>query len=86
MCLMFIDQILTPNVKVFAVYLFESERLGSFLRRSCLPHTDGGAGASGDDQLQVGTDGAEDLTPLGQTFVHHQRLAPDPRGKQTFVF
>lgn len=55
-------------------YLLERQRLGPLLGRPRLPHADGGAGAAGDDQLQVGTDGAEDLTPLRETLVHHQRL------------
>lgn len=45
-------------------HLFECERLGPLLGRPRLPHTDGRAGAAGDDQFGVGTDGAEDLTPL----------------------
>lgn len=56
------------------LYLFECQRLGLLLAGPCLPHTDGGAGATSDDQFGVGTDGTEDLTPLGQTLVHHQRL------------
>lgn len=54
--------------------LFECQRLGLLLAGTRLPHTDGGAGASSNDQFGVGTDGTEDLTPLGQTLVHHQRL------------
>lgn len=55
-------------------YLLECQGLGPLLGGSRLPHTDGGAGATGDDQLWVGTYGTEDLTPLGQTLIHHQRL------------
>lgn len=60
--------------EVVCAHLFERQGLGSLLGRARLPHADGGAGASGDDELRVGTNGTEDLTPLGQTLVDHQGL------------
>lgn len=67
------------QVSAFSFHLFERERLGSLLGGSRLPHADGGAGAAGDNQLRVWTYGTEDLTPLGQTLIHHQRLKPEGR-------
>lgn len=66
--------ILLAGCVCVCLYLFECQRLGLLLAGPSLPHTDGGAGASSDNQFGVGTDGTEDLTPLGQTLIHHQRL------------
>lgn len=67
-----------PALRLFVfIYLFERKWLCPLLWGSRLPHTDGGAGAAGDNQLWVWTYGTEDLAPLWQTLVHNQRLKQD---------
>lgn len=70
-----------PCIGVFGnswcLYLFECKWFGFLLGGSCLPHTDGSAGATGDNQLWVWTYGTKNLTPFCQTLVHHQRLERD---------
>lgn len=58
----------------WCLYLFEHKWFGPLLGGSCLPHTDGSAGATGDNQLRVWAYGTNDLTPFWQTFVYHQCL------------
>lgn len=77
---MFIKHAVVFEAVCVRLYLFECQRLGLLLAGRRLPHADGGAGASSDDQFGVGTDGTEDLTPLGQTLVHHQRLESAQQG------
>lgn len=58
----------------WCLYLFEHKWFGPLLGGSCLPHTDGSAGATGDNQLRVWAYGTNNLTPFWQTFVYHQCL------------
>lgn len=58
----------------WCLYLFEHKWFGPLLGGSCLPHTDGSAGATGDNQLRVWAYGTNDLTPFWQTFIYHQCL------------
>lgn len=58
----------------WCLYLFEHKWFSPLLGGSCLPHTDGSAGATGDNQLRVWAYGTNDLTPFWQTFVYHQCL------------
>lgn len=58
----------------WCLYLFEHKWFSPLLGGSCLPHTDGSASATGDNQLRVWAYGTNDLTPFWQTFVYHQCL------------